>query len=102
MSKITYTTEILYHFNCTCGGWWTIGDLSIANLGLSLNCPYCGIRADVEPVNKGTALQQGVSAVTGGIAAMALKRAISQGKTIEIPSLGIKIEPDNPTSQNNP
>lgn len=41
---MTYSTEILTHFQCDdCKGWWTIGDYHIvAQKTKKLYCPHCG------------------------------------------------------------
>lgn len=50
MTKITYSIETLYHFNChNCGGWWSVGDAP--NLPV-WTCPRCGFRAIAKPVEK--------------------------------------------------
>ena len=37
---ITYSIEILYHFNCSeCKKWWSIGDFDIRS---AIACPFCG------------------------------------------------------------
>lgn len=46
--KIQYSTETLYHFKCSCGQWWTIGDFKMQEI----TCPCCGNKAMPERIEE--------------------------------------------------
>lgn len=95
MSKITYSIETLYHFNChNCGGWWSVGDAPTLPFWF---CPHCGFTTIAKPVEV-TEPKRGAEStllsIAGGLAARAIEEALTRDLAIEIPSLGIRIHRD--------